>query len=87
MRTTVDIDTDLLERLRREALGRRVSFKDLLNRLLRDGLERRAARHASYRCPTFSLGTIALKHPHKFLAAAAELEDDAAIWKLERPRP
>jgi hypothetical protein len=85
MRTTVDIEDDLLRRLRAEATRRRVSFKHLLNRVLRRGLEP-AARGASgrYRCPARSLGT---PRPgvdlDRALALADALADDAARRKLE----
>ncbi|MEA3246381.1 MAG: DUF2191 domain-containing protein [Gemmatimonadota bacterium] len=38
MRTTVDLDADLIERLRVEAARRRVPFKQLLNATIRNGL-------------------------------------------------
>ena len=55
MRTTVDLDDDLLNRLRREAHRSRVPFKQLLNRVLRRGLDDRAgAPPVPYECPAFS---------------------------------
>ena len=86
MRTTVDIDRDLLRRLRDEAHRRRLSFKDLLNRVLRRGLEPERDRPAArpYRLPTFALGRPA---PHieldKALALAGALEDQEIARKLD----
>lgn len=84
MRTTVDLERSLLERLRREALRRRVPFKHLLNKLLREGLEARPAGPAAYRCPTFAMGT---PEPAvdltKALALAAALEDDEIARELQ----
>lgn len=82
MRTTVDIEDDLLRSLRAEAARRRLPFKHLLNRLLRAGLEGRAARPAGYRCPTFAMG--APTHDlDKALGIAAALDDDAVRRKLD----
>jgi hypothetical protein len=86
MRTTVDIDQDLLDRLRREALRRRVPFKHFLSRLLREGLEAGHSAHkGGYRCPTFAMGT---PEPGvnltKALALAAALEDDEVVRELQR---
>jgi hypothetical protein len=86
MRTTVDLDPDLLRRLRDEAHRRRVSFKDLLNRVLRRGLESpaRGKSHArAYRCPTFRLGQPAASLDlDRALAVAAALEDEEIAREL-----
>jgi hypothetical protein len=84
MRTTIDLDADLLRRLRAEANRRRVPFKHLLNRILREGLEAPGTRAAEpYRCPTFALGR---PNPDvdldKALGIAAALEDEAVSAKL-----
>lgn len=84
MRTTVDIDPDLLRRLRDEAHRRRLSFKDLLNRVLHRGLEvgGRSAP-SSYRCPTFPLGQpSAHVNLDKALAVAGALEDEEIAREL-----
>lgn len=85
MRTTVDLERSLLERLRREALRRRVPFKHLLNRLLREGLEARPAGPAAYRCPTFGMGESGANLT-KALGLAAALEDDEVARELTRRR-
>ena len=56
MRTTIDLDTDLLERIRREATRRRIPFKHYINLLLRSALEGRRSKPAAYRLPTHAMG-------------------------------
>lgn len=76
MRTTIDLDPALLERLRHEAVTRGVSFKHLLDRLLRDGLSGKATRKAvPYRCPTYAMGEPHGYAPDKALRKLAALDD------------
>jgi hypothetical protein len=57
MRTTVDINQDLLERLRKLADDEGISFKDALNRALSRGLTPAAvAPRERYRLPDIDLG-------------------------------
>jgi hypothetical protein len=83
MRTTVDIESHLLKRLRAEAQRRGVSFKELLQGIIRRGLEDRPPGRSRYRAPSFSLGnperTLSLD---RALALAATLEDDELARKL-----
>ena len=59
MRTTVDLDADLLERLRLEATRRRQSFKDLLNAVIRSGLAATSSRRqVPYSIPALRLGAV-----------------------------
>ncbi|MDE3127606.1 MAG: hypothetical protein KGL38_06345 [Gemmatimonadota bacterium] len=82
MRTTVDLDPYLLDRLRDEAHRRGVAFKDFLNAVVRQGLERRpAARPRPYRCPSFAMGA-PLRPLDKALAIADALEDDEVAREL-----
>ena len=84
MRTTVDIDPELLRRLRNEAHRKREPFKQVLNRVLRRGLESRPASAGRYRCPTFSLGPAAPgARLDKALGIAAALEDEEITRELE----
>jgi hypothetical protein len=82
MRTTVDIDAHLLQRLRAEAHRRAVSFKALLNGVLHRGLdERRAGGAKRYRCPTFGMG--APRRPlDKALAIADAFEAEEIAREL-----
>lgn len=72
MRITVDIERDLLVKLRRGTERQGVPLKHLLNAALRRGLEGTAPRRrrARYRCPTFALG-LPLVRLDKALALAA----------------
>ncbi len=81
MRTTVDIDARLLQRLRDEAHRSGVSFKELLNRTLRQGLEASRETAEPYVLPTFAMGRprVALV---KALAVAAELEEEEIAREL-----
>jgi len=85
VRTTIDLDRSLLDRLRREALRRHVPFKTLLNKLLREGLAARPVAPSAYRGPVFAMGN---PEPAldltKALGLAATLEDDEVVRELER---
>jgi len=82
MRTTVDLDGNLIKRLRAEAHRRGLSFKDLLNRVVQRGLaERPTAEPAPYRCPTFAMGA-PLRPLDKALALADALADEEAAREL-----
>lgn len=84
MRTTVDIDTGLLKRLRVAARQRGVTVKELLNSLLRRGLEEQPLpRRSRYRCPSYSMGTPAAGLSlDKALRLAAVLEDEETTREL-----
>lgn len=59
MRTTVDINPDLLERIRKLADAKGISFKDALNRIITRGLApaaKNTAAHKPYRLPKFDFG-------------------------------
>ncbi len=86
MRTTIDLDADLLARLRRESERTRVPFKQLLNAALRAGLAKAAApRLPVYVLPTFGMGAPRV-NLDKALAIAAQLEDAETALELERRR-
>jgi hypothetical protein len=85
MRTTVDLDGDLLDRLREEAHRQGVTFKKLLNRVLRRGLEGPAPELPPYRCPGFSMGA-PLRPLDKALAVADALEAEERSRKLNLRR-
>jgi hypothetical protein len=86
MRTTVDLDADLLERLRIEATRRRIPFKTLLNSVIRSGLASNAARRvATYDVPTFAMGAVRDGLDlDKALRLADELEATELRYELER---
>jgi hypothetical protein len=82
MRTTVDLDSDLLKRLRSEAHRRGLSVKELLHRVIRLGLDV-PGRSEPYQCPTFSMGTPAgAIDLDKALSLAGALEDEETAREL-----
>ncbi|GMU52945.1 antitoxin [bacterium CPR1] len=83
MRTTVNIDNDLLEKLKREARRNRTSLGQTLNRVLRIGVERLhpEGRSESFVSPTFDLGC-PLTSMDKALQMSAWLEDEETLHKL-----
>lgn len=80
MRTTVSLEPDVHELVRRLMRERGMTFKDAVNEAIRAGL-RTSAPRAEHRTPTFELGipTVPLT---KALQVAAELEDDEIIRKM-----
>jgi len=85
MRTTVDIEDDLMRLLKKKAQKTNVSLKRVLNAALRRGIEPapERPRHACS-CPTFSMGkpvgTIDLD---RALTLAQMFEDDEILRKLQ----
>ena len=59
MRTTVDIDPDLLERVRNESTRSGRTFREELNRVIHRGLSTASPRGTEpYLTPTFALGPL-----------------------------
>ncbi len=87
MRTTVDLEPSILERIRKEAHRRGISFKDMLTLVLRRGLESRPESAKRFRTPTFAMGEpqpgVRLE---KALRVAEELHDDVAATSLRARR-
>ena len=86
MRTTVDLDADLLERLRDEAHRRGVPFKEVLARAVRRGLgDKPRPSGARYRSPTFRMGGVrGGLDLDKALGVATRLEDEEVAQELLR---
>ncbi len=86
MRTTVDLDPDLLERLRLLATKRRISFKHVLNEAIRSGLAAKGTRaSAAYVMPSFRMGAVREGLDlDKALSIADALEAAEVAAKLER---
>lgn len=85
MRTTVDIDQDLLDRVRKQADRAGVSFREELNRVIHRGLRPAAlAARERYVVPTFDMGVLPGVNLDKALALAAAMEDEEIIRKIER---
>ena len=87
MRTTIDIDDDLLRALRDRAQRERTSLRDVVNAVLKRGSQSTRERVARqrYRCPEFPMGRPAssLANLDKALALAAELEDGESLRDLD----
>ena len=85
MRTTINIEDELLERMRDLAKRRQVSFRALLSRVLRLGLERLDPRSDAepYSTPTFSMGFPPHLDLDKAIAIASDIEDEETVRKLQ----
>ena len=84
MRTTVDLDADLLERVRTESTRSGRSFREELNRVIHRGLTASGAGAAEpYLTPTFELGPV---HEgidlDKAFSLASVLADQETVRKL-----
>ena len=80
MRTTLDIDPQLLKQLRSEAQRQGISLKSMLDRVIHRGLaEPKAVKSAAYKCPSFPMGAASSKSLDKALAVTATLEDDETV--------
>jgi hypothetical protein len=77
MRTTITLDTDVEELVRRETQERRVSFEQAVNDGLRSGLHDLRPREA-FETPTFDLGT-PRANLDRALALAGSLEDEERL--------
>jgi hypothetical protein len=86
MRTTVEIDSDLIAELKQQGLREGLSLRKVLNAALRRGLTTPSSRtQKRYRCPVFPMGTPlgAKVDLNKALALAGALEDLETVRKLE----
>jgi len=84
MRTTLNIDDDLIRQLKRDAHKSQTPLRRLVNTALRRGmadLQRRRPK-TPYVCPVFALGELKL-NLNKALSLAASLEDAEVLRELE----
>ena len=86
MRTTLDIQEEILQALKRAALQQGISIKKMVNSTLRkglsDGLGKTVHAHP-YRCPTFSMGqTMDPNGMDKALSLADSLDEEEVARKL-----
>ncbi len=87
MRTTIDLDDALLERLRETAHREGVPFKALLHRVILRGLDAPADAQVPYRTPSISMGQV--REGIDLVKArwiADDLEDEEIIRKLAEGR-
>lgn len=85
MRTTLDLDPRLMQRIRRKALDERKSLKEIINQTLAIGLDddaARSSRPSEYRLPVYSLGAPA-RNLDKALILTDEMENAAVVSELE----
>jgi hypothetical protein len=84
MRTTLTIDDELMDRLKREAKRAKVSFKTAVNRALRLGIDRMQPppSRRAFRQRTFRMGYPPGSRLDKALHLAALLEDEEVARKL-----
>jgi hypothetical protein len=84
MRTTLNIDDDLIRQIKQQAQKSRTPLRQVVNAALRKGLAglRPTRSKKRYVCPAFDMGkpTVNLD---KALALAASLEDNEVLRELE----
>lgn len=80
MRTTVTLDPDTAELVRREMRERSISFKQAINDVIRRGATARRATE-QFRTTTASLGTSTV-NLDRALSIVADLEDDELLRKM-----
>lgn len=87
MRTTVDINPDLLERVRQRADADGVSFKEALNRVIACGLESPAAdTPRRLDLPTFNVGFARYFDIDRVKDVINEMEDERILRSMRLPQ-
>ncbi|MCC6244018.1 MAG: hypothetical protein IT353_14340 [Gemmatimonadaceae bacterium] len=88
MRTTIDIDDVLLDRLRDQAHREGIPFRALLHRVLLRGLEQEPVKSEfRYQPPAFTMGQVREGVSLvKALQLAGDLEDEEVLRKLSQGR-
>jgi hypothetical protein len=82
MRTTVTLDPDTEQLVRRRMAEQQVSFKQALNDAIREGAERQGpARPFTTQARSLGTPTVSLD---RALRLAAELEDDELVRRADR---
>ena len=81
MRTTLRIDNDLMQELRKRAAAQKVSLASLCNQVLRDGLAQKPLTRRRYRERVASMG-VPRVNLDKALAVAAADEDAEVARKI-----
>lgn len=81
MRTTVTLDADVADGIRRLMEAKGIGFKEALNQLVRSGLQDAKRPAPRFRTPTFRLGRpqVDLTHATRLLG---ELEDDERARRM-----
>jgi hypothetical protein len=82
MRTTITLDPDVAQMLRKTVRERDVTFKQAVNDAIRAGLKKGTATRPRFRQRSFSMGAERLFPWEKALQVAAALEDEELIRKM-----
>jgi hypothetical protein len=82
MRTTVTLDPDVDQLIRKIIRERDLSFKDAINEAIRAGLKKQPVRQKTFKQKTFPMGSARYFQWEKALQTAAELEDEERIGKV-----
>jgi hypothetical protein len=84
MRTTITLDPDVEQMLKKVLRERDVTFKEAVNDALRDGLRGTSSggKRTRFRQQTFSLGTGQAFRWDKALEMASAIEDEEVIRKM-----
>ena len=85
MRTTIDINDELMRELKEKAHKSGLSLKKTINNALREGLKKSKEKKnaTKYRCPVFSLGHPASYDLDRALDMAENLESEEIARKLK----
>ena len=83
MRTTVTLDADTEQIVRRRMRERNVSFKQALNDAIRSGAAQSAPPTEVFRTQTAAMGASAV-NLDRALQVVADLEDDELIHRMRR---
>lgn len=81
MRTTITLDPDVAELVRRLMAERGLTFKEAVNSAIRSALAPQAASVDAAELPVFDMGEPRLPIEHA-LRLAADLEDEEIVRKL-----
>jgi len=85
MRTTLDLNDKLMQRVKLKAMQENKSLKEVINQALSHSLDQPATKpsqRSRYKCPTYNMGQPKV-NLDKALQVADELEDEAIVAKLE----
>lgn len=85
MRTTLDLEPRLMQRIRHKALDEGKSLKEVINQVLTQALDENfpaTQSHRGYKLPAISMGT-PVCNLDKALALADLMEETSVITKME----
>lgn len=85
MRTTIDINDDLMRDIRKKAHESGLSLKRTINMTLREGMKKSKETKSAtkYICPVFSLGHPASYNLDRALDLAESIESEEIVRKLQ----